>query len=163
VRVTFGNPQRTIDIDRASIRRLVSSLARSERVVGWEVSLVFVDDAYIRDLKCKYMGIDRATDVLAFPLADSPAVRSGGGGDELLGEIYISAERAVAQARRNHVGLSQEVARLIAHGTLHLFGYTDGTRAARGSMIRRQEAFLRRHKALAAGVARRRRARGRQP
>lgn len=151
-----------IDIDRASIRRLISSLARSERVAGWEVSLVFVDDAYIRDLKGRYMGIDRATDVLAFPLSDSPAIRAGGGGDELLGEIYISAERAVAQARQNHVGLSQEVARLIAHGTLHLFGYADDTRASRKEMIRRQESFLRMHRAVAASVARRRRPRRRQ-
>ena len=126
-------------------------MARSENVAGWEVSLVFVDDAYIRDLKARYMGIRRATDVLAFPLADSPATHAGAG--ELLGEVYIGAERAVAQARRNHVGLSQEVARLIVHGILHLFGYTDDTKSSRSRMIRRQEAFLREHKALAADVA----------
>jgi probable rRNA maturation factor len=159
VKITFGNPQREIEINRASIRRLVSSLARSENVRGWEVSLVFVDDAYIRDLKGRYMGIRRATDVLAFPLADSPSTCAGG--DELLGEVYISAERAVAQARRNHVGLSQEVARLIVHGTLHLLGYRDGTRSSRNKMTRRQESFLKEHRALAADVATRRKTRRR--
>ena len=83
----------------------------------------------------------------------SQARAKGEGGDELLGEVYIGAERAVAQARRNHVGLSQEVARLIVHGLLHLFGYRDDTRSSRRAMIRRQESFLREHKALAADVA----------
>jgi probable rRNA maturation factor len=159
VKITFGNPQRSIQINRASIRRLVSTVARSERVLGWEVSLVFVDDAYIRDLKGRYMGIRRATDVLAFPLSESrpPRVRDGGG--ELLGEVYISAERAVAQARRNHVGLSEEVARLVVHGMLHLFGYRDDTKSSRRAMIRRQESFLRDNKALVRDVAARARSR----
>jgi probable rRNA maturation factor len=142
-----------IQVNRAPVRRLASALARAEKMSGWEVSLVFVDDAYIRDLKARYMGIRRATDVLAFPMSDSPPAIGAPGGGELLGEIYVSTERAVAQARRNHVGLSQEVARLIVHGLLHLFGYRDNTKSSRRLMIRRQEAFLMEHSALAAEVA----------
>ena len=127
-------------------------MARLEKAKGGEVSLVFVDDSYIRELNGRYLGVRRATDVLAFPLgeADGPDDQQ-----DLLGEVYVSAERAVAQARRYHVGLSEEIARLIVHGVLHLLGYRDDTPSSRRGMIRRQEAFLREHGVLASEVAKR--------
>ena len=70
MRTTFGNLQNEVDIDRVRARKLVSSLAREERVRGREVTLVFVDDSYIRELNRRYLGAKRATDVLAFPLAE---------------------------------------------------------------------------------------------
>jgi probable rRNA maturation factor len=162
VKTTFGNPQREVEIDTASVRRLVSSLARGEGVRGREVSIVFVDDSYIRELKGRYLGVRRATDVLAFPLDDTGPGGGRGGArprarrveDDLLGEVYVSTERAIDQARRNHVALSEEVARLIVHGLLHLFGYRDDVPSARVKMIRRQESFLRANRGLAMAVAR---------
>lgn len=138
----------------------MSALARAERIEGGEVALVFVDDSYIRELKGRYLGKHRATDVLAFPLPDDQEVPNGGM-DKLIGEVYVSTERAIDQARRNHVGLSQEIARLIVHGMLHLFGYKDDTRSSRRAMIRRQESFLRENRSLAADVATRMGGRGR--
>jgi len=138
------------------------------------VALVFVDDSYMRELKGRYLGVRRATDVLAFPLGDdcehaprgapggapdsgeSRAFCAGGGRaerDRLLGEVYIGTGRAIAQARRHRVGLSEEIARLIVHGLLHLFGYGHGTRSSRREMFGRQESFLREHRALAREVA----------
>ena len=146
------------------------------------MALVFVDDSYMRELKGRYLGVRRATDVLAFPLGDDcehgPRGVPGGapgragrrapdsgesrafcacGGraepDRLLGEVYIGTGRAIAQARRHRVGLSEEVARLIVHGLLHLFGYSDDTRSSRREMFGRQESFLREHSTLARGLA----------
>jgi len=131
----------------------VSAVARAEETRGGEVSLVFVDDAFIRELTGKYLGDRRATDVLAFPLLDGPEAGTAGS-DDLLGEIYISTDRAVEQARRRHLALSVEVARLIVHGLLHLFGYRDDTPSARREMLRRQEKLLREHRRLASDVAR---------
>jgi probable rRNA maturation factor len=179
VRVTFGNNQSIVEVDRPSIRRLVGKLARQENAPAGEVSLVFVDDSYIRELHGRYAGVRRATDVLAFPLGgrsvpgcEDDGTATGGRGsarrarrdpklvpgaarDELIGEVYVSAERALAQARRYRVGLGQEVARLIIHGVLHLLGYRDDIPSSRKVMIRRQEAFLREHGPLASAAARR--------
>jgi probable rRNA maturation factor len=175
VKTTFGNLQEEVEIDEPRARTLVSSLAREEGVSGREVTLVFVDDAYIRELKGRYLGVRRATDVLAFPLAEdsreeaqgetkgggrrrSRNVGAASGGpppENLLGEVYISTQRAIDQARCNHVGLSEEIARLIVHGLLHLFGYRDDSSSSRREMIRRQESFLREHKGTASAVAKR--------
>ncbi len=175
MKTTFGNLQEEVEIDEPRARTLVSSLAREEGVRGREVTLVFVDDSYIRELKGRYMGVRRATDVLAFPLAENSREEAPGetkgadrrrpqgdgaaaGGpppEDLLGEVYISTQRAIDQARRNHVGLSEEIARLIVHGLLHLFGYRDDSSSSRREMIRRQESFLREHKGTASAVAKR--------
>jgi probable rRNA maturation factor len=151
VRVSFADSQNEVELDRARLRQLVKSLARGEEAKVGEVSLVFVDDAYIRELNARYLGVKRATDVIAFPLGgvDGPDEK------DLLGEVYISTARAVAQARRHHVGLSQELARLVVHGVLHLLGYRDGTASARRVMIRQQETFLREHRQMVSEVARR--------
>jgi probable rRNA maturation factor len=181
VRTTFGNLQKEVEIDKARVRKLVSDLAREEGIRGGEVALVFIEDAYIRELKGRYLGVRRATDVLAFPLAEEPRGvapdedsdrdrKSAGRSDwkaapnvhvhdDLLGEIYVSTERAIDQARRNHVGLSEEIARLIVHGLLHLFGHRDDSPSSRRKMIRRQEAFLRENKVMASTVAKRLRGR----
>jgi probable rRNA maturation factor len=151
VRVSLANNQSAVEPDGARLRRLVRSLARQEGTRGGEVSIVFVDDAFIRELNHRYLGVRRATDVIAFPLDEEV----GDDGWDLIGEVYVSGERALAQARRHHVGLSNEVSRLVVHGVLHLLGYGDDTPSERRKMVRRQEAFLRKHAPLVAKVARR--------
>jgi probable rRNA maturation factor len=151
VRVSFADSQSKVEPDRARLRQLVKSLARRERAKGGEVSIVFVDDAYIRHLNGRYLGVRRATDVISFPLGGDDGPDDG----DLLGEVYVSTERAVAQARRLHVGLSEEMARLVVHGVMHLLGYRDDTPSSRRVMIRRQESFLREQMPLVSEVVRR--------
>ena len=172
MKTSFGNLQREVDIDRGRVRKLVSALAGGEGVRAGEVTLVFVDDAYIAELNRRYLGENRATDVLAFPLGEAsygaeahPSERGASGSrevefteapsDRLVGEVYISTERAIEQARENHVALSEEIARLIVHGLLHLFGYRDDRPSRRREMVRRQESFLRENKGAVTNVAKR--------
>jgi probable rRNA maturation factor len=85
-----------------------------EGVALGAVTIVFTDDAGIRDLNARFRDQDRATDVLAFPLPDE---------DGYLGDVIISLERARAQAPRFGNDREAELARLIVHGLLHLLGY----------------------------------------
>ena len=90
-----------------------------------EISVTFTDDEGIRAVNRQYRNIDKATDVLSFPLtdfeggteppADEPEVS--------LGDIVISLERAMAQAEEFGHSLEREVAFLAVHSTLHLLGY----------------------------------------
>lgn len=101
-----GLPQTPI---RSRIRRVLDLEGRREV----EVNLVVVDDGYIQRLNRQFRGQDRPTDVLAFP-----------GDGQLLGEVYISWDRALAQAEEFGVTIAEEVNRLVIHGLLHLLGYT---------------------------------------
>lgn len=102
-----------IDLARLArfARAVLSVLGQSRR----GLSLLIVDDAAIRELNRRWRRIDRATDVLSFPAGDDPS--------RVLGDVVISAPRAVAQARRYGVTTTEELRRLLVHGILHLMGY----------------------------------------
>ena len=90
-----------------------------------EVSVTFSDNDGIRVLNKNYRSIDKATDVLSFPLIDFE------GGAEppldedvvMLGDIVISLERAKEQAEEYGHSFEREVAFLTVHSMLHLLGY----------------------------------------
>lgn len=108
-----------------------------------EVSVVFADDAYIRELNRDYRGIDKATDVLSFALeeGDEPAV-AGGPDEILLGDIVISLETAARQAAEFGHSLERELAYLTVHGMLHLIGHDHMDDDEKAVMRRREEEIL---------------------
>ncbi len=103
-----------------------------------ELSVVVGDDEWIRELNLKYLKKDRPTDVLAFPQDTGPA-----GAAPLLGDIAISAETAARQAEEMGHSFERELALLLAHGILHLTGWTDETPQKRGRMLQRGEEVMR--------------------
>jgi probable rRNA maturation factor len=116
--IQIANRQRLAPLDRKSLRALCSALlARHGAQAG--LSLCFVDNAAIRQLNAQYLGRDEATDVLAFPLGEGPEE------DRVLGEIVVSVEKALDEARRRDIPADAEIALYTAHGLLHLLGYDD--------------------------------------
>lgn len=93
-----------------------------------EISVTFVDNAAIRAINKEHRGIDRATDVLSFPMLefdeDGVALDADWDGDlVMLGDIVISLERAREQSIEFGHSFLREVAFLTAHSMLHLLGY----------------------------------------
>ena len=89
-----------------------------------EVSLVLTDDAAIHELNQQFREMDRSTDVLSFPMMDYPAPGDFSENDELiLGDIVISVDHVLAQAKEYGHSRKREYAFLIAHSMLHLMGY----------------------------------------
>ena len=101
-----------------------------------ELSVLLVDDAAIHALNRVHRGMDKPTDVLAFPVDEKP-VR---GVQRILGDVVISLETAEKQARSRRRPLFHEVRFLLAHGLLHLIGYDHATRIQK----RRMDAATRR-------------------
>ena len=85
-----------------------------------EVSILFTNDTQIAQLNEHYRGIDRPTNVLAFPMSEpgSPEDSSG-----MLGDIVISLDRAVQESEDLEETLEETVYRLLIHGLLHLLGF----------------------------------------
>jgi probable rRNA maturation factor len=101
-----------------------------------ELSILLADDATIRELNHRHRGKDSPTDVLAFPVDEKP-VRNA---PRILGDVVISLETALRQARSRRRNLLAEVRFLLAHGLLHLIGYDHATRIQK----RRMDAATRR-------------------
>ena len=87
---------------------------------GAEVSIVFVDDAEMRTLNRNYRGINKSTDVLAFPMNDGKFAAIS---PNLLGDVVISVPVARKQAELHEQSIERELTMLLIHGLLHLLGY----------------------------------------
>src|SRR5262245_26904342 len=86
LRVTISSPQEALPVNRAQMREAARAVLEGEGVAEAEISLAFVDNSTIRQLNRRYLLHDEPTDVLSFPLSESPR--------RLAGEIVISAEVA---------------------------------------------------------------------
>ena len=124
--IYIKNLQRSTRLDALKIKR---NLARALRLLGLsqtELSVVFVNSERMRRLNARYRGIDRATDVLSFPLSDNDPKRVGdkrGEGPFPLGDIILCVPKALLQAKEYGIPFSEETLRLLVHGLLHLVGY----------------------------------------
>lgn len=86
-----------------------------------EISILFCGDRKMRSLNREYRGIDRSTDVLAFP---SGAASAGG---VFAGDVIVSVPYARRQARKRGESPARELDRLLVHGFIHLLGYDHET------------------------------------
>ena len=89
-----------------------------------EVNVLLTNNEEIHKINKEYRGIDRATDVLSFPLFEGGDVEDAFDGEEYqLGDVVLSLERARAQSELYGHSFEREVAFLCVHSALHLMGY----------------------------------------
>ncbi len=161
--VIVTNMQSKVDVSpelEILVEDIIKQTLGSENVSkNAEVSVAMLDDRHIQKLNKTYRSIDAPTDVLSFAMRDKTAeerevvddgcVFEGEGidknGEELLGDIAISLERAVVQAMEYGHSLEREVAYLAVHGTLHLLGYDHETPEEKSVMRQKEEEMLRKH------------------
>ncbi|MBR5712581.1 MAG: rRNA maturation RNase YbeY [Lachnospiraceae bacterium] len=119
------------------------------------VNMLLTDNEAIHSMNKEFRGIDRATDVLSFPMVDYAEPGNFDGleehteeyfepdsGELLLGDIVISVEQARLQAKEYGHSLKREMAFLTAHSMLHLFGYDHEDDSEREEMERMQDEIL---------------------
>ena len=135
--VYFSNKQDKYKIGyrlRRLIETAIEKTLRGERFKkNAEVSVSFVDNEEIHKLNLEFRGKDKPTDVLSFPMWEDDEL--GGDVDPalgavMLGDIVISTERALEQAKEYGHSFTREVCFLAVHSTLHLIGYDHETSEA---------------------------------
>jgi len=109
---------------------------RAARLGDCELSLTLTSDRAMRTLNREFRGIDSPTDVLSFSQIEqagitAPNPRSVKNSPGLpVGDIVISIDTALRQARDYRVSPSARLRRLLVHGFLHLIGYDHERSAA---------------------------------
>ena len=97
----------------------------------YEVSVIFVDEARIREINKDFRHIDRATDVISFAFAD-------GVGSEfapyLLGDIFICTDVVANHAAKYGTTFDEEMTFMVVHGILHLLGFDHHRKKEREEM-----------------------------
>lgn len=121
-----------------------------------EVSLLLTMDAQIREMNTQFRGIERATDVLSFPMVEYPMPGEFGfleenegyfnpeSGELSLGDIVISKEKVISQAEEYGHSVLREYAFLIVHSVLHLAGYDHMEEDERREMETKQDEIMKR-------------------
>ncbi|HWP51449.1 MAG TPA: rRNA maturation RNase YbeY [Clostridia bacterium] len=147
-KVYISNRQKKIKIPtgaRLLIKRCCNAVLAAEGLQEpAEISISLVDNESIRELNASYRNKDSATDVLSFPMGEEGIYDiNEESGASILGDIVISMERAVEQARLYGHSLERELGFLTVHSMFHLLGYdheTDGMQAR--IMHEKEEAVL---------------------
>jgi probable rRNA maturation factor len=120
--VSAFNAHRGYRIEKKKVQAYV------KRVLGRTpatISVVFVNSHRCKAINRTFLNHNYVTDVISFVLETKPVLE---------GEIYVNLDRAKQQAREYGVSFSNEVARLVIHGALHIIGYDDTTSAQRKKM-----------------------------
>lgn len=135
MKISFLNQQDKYKISRelkALIKKCaLASLQYMEFDTNVEISVMLTDNEGIRALNSMHRNIDRATDVLSFPMfeydQDGNIIEDYAEFNEMgelcLGDIVISLERAAEQAEEYGHTFEREVGFLTVHSMLHLLGY----------------------------------------
>ena len=115
------------------IRRCIAAALEAEGVrVPCEINVLLTDDATIRAINRQTRNVDKATDVLSFPMFEyTPGAFPDDVSADIdpetgllpLGDMVLSVERAQAQAEEYGHSLRREVGYLTIHSVLHLLGY----------------------------------------
>ena len=154
------NRQDKLEVTENFIERLsnVCDFALKEEGVEcqYQISLLFVDNEEIREINNETRNIDRATDVLSFPMLDFEDKKvfnemylnydfdeTFKDGDELiLGDMVLSLERALEQSEEYGHSYEREVSYLVVHSILHLLGYDHMEEDDKKRMRKREEEIL---------------------
>ena len=154
------NRQNKLEVTEDFIERLsnVCDFALKEEGVEcqYQISLLFVDNEEIREINNETRNIDRATDVLSFPMLDFEDKKvfnemylnydfdeTFKDGDELiLGDMVLSLERALGQSEEYGHSYEREVSYLVVHSILHLLGYDHMEEDDKKRMRKREEEIL---------------------
>jgi len=123
------------------IEKVVNKALETEKVENASCSIIIVDNAYIQKLNKEYRGIDRITDVISFALEDDKSMVIPND-IRLLGDIYISFDKAKEQAKDYGHSIERELCFLAVHGIYHLLGYNHETKEEAEIMFKKQEEVL---------------------
>lgn len=118
------------DLEAIAAQSMEAALREPEENPGHdaEVSLLFCDDARMRELNRDFRGKDKPTNVLSFPGPDLPQPAP------MLGDIALGYETVLREAQEQGKSFADHARHMIVHGFLHLLGYDHETDAEAAEM-----------------------------
>ncbi len=122
------------------VRKVIDIAIKNQKLDNLEFNIIIVDNDYIHELNKNYRNIDRPTDVITFALEDyEDGIKLE---HRMLGDIYISIDKAISQAEEYGHDLRREICFLAVHGFLHLLGYDHMEKEEEEIMFSLQEEIL---------------------
>lgn len=126
-------------LELEKVKELIDYTVKREKLENTIFNVIIVDNKKIHELNKEYRGVDRETDVISFALEDYHDVDCA---IRMLGDIYISYEKALSQSIEYGHSYLRELSFLTIHGLLHLLGYDHMTKQDEEIMFKKQEVIL---------------------
>lgn len=123
-----------------TVKELLDFVVKCEKLENCVFNVIIVDNTYIHELNKEYRGIDRPTDVISFALEDH--IDEVNLDFRMLGDIYISLDKAKEQAIEYGHSFLREICFLTVHGLLHLLGYDHIKKEDEEVMFKKQDEIL---------------------
>jgi probable rRNA maturation factor len=127
-----------LKVNQRMLRLLVGDILDTEKADSG-VDVILIDDEFMKQLNRKYTKRSGTTDVLSFSMREGEPDPTE---YPSLGDVYVSLDQAKRQAGQYDVDFEEEVARLVAHGVLHLLGYDHAERSTAKVMKKTEETYL---------------------
>ena len=123
------------------VKKVINYAIKKEKLKNVSFNIIIVDNDYIHKINKEYRRIDKETDVITFALEDDDSVIVG---DyiRVLGDIYISYDKVIEQAKEYNHSILRELSFLAVHGFYHLLGYDHMTKKDEEIMFKKQEEVL---------------------
>jgi probable rRNA maturation factor len=103
-----------------AIATWLSAVIVSENKSEGEINYIFCDDEYLYKINLEYLNHDTLTDIISFDYTM---------GNEISGDIFVSTERVLDNAKDYNTLFEDELKRVLVHGVLHYCGYKDKSEA----------------------------------
>ena len=133
--VAVRNEQTGVSVDCEAVRAWARRVLLAQ-ACEYGVSLAILDDEQIRGFNRDFLGHDRPTDCLSFPLLAAEDQ------EPVLGEVLVSAQTAAREAAARGRTVEAELALYVVHGLLHLLGFDDQEEADTVAMQARERELL---------------------
>ena len=104
--------------NEAELSEWISATIEAEGYREGEINYIFCDDEYLHKLNVEFLKHDTLTDIISFDYSVGKIIQ---------GDIFISVERVVENAKEFKASFDEELQRVIIHGILHYCGYKDKT------------------------------------
>ena len=139
----FNETEENLEKELTELKELLVNVATDEGLENILFNVIIIDNSRIREINREYRNIDRETDVISFALEDDKTFNL----DEIrvLGDIYISIDKARSQALEYGHSFKRELSFLAIHGFLHLLGYDHMEKDEEEIMFKKQEEVLSRY------------------
>ena len=110
-----------------------TQLIEKEGFNNGNISVIFCSDDYLLSLNKKHLNHDYFTDIITFSFNEEGVIS---------GDLFISVDRTRENAEKNNVSISNELARLVIHGMLHLCGFNDKSQEEINVIRNKEEEYL---------------------
>lgn len=120
--------------NKKKLRKWIEQTIVAENHHLKEINFIFCADEYLLKINQQYLQHDTYTDIITFDNAEMAK--------EIIGDIFISVERVVENASVYQITSSQELHRVMVHGTLHLLGFKDKSPEHKKLMTAKENFYL---------------------